>query len=55
MSLRTRIHPELEQPQPRGEAEPPAPREPFVARWRRESIRKAGGRFVAVAWREVQA
>lgn len=30
-------------------------REPFVAAWRRKSIEQAGGRFVAVAWREVRA
>lgn len=27
----------------------------FVAPWRRRQIEKAGGRFVAVAWREVPA
>lgn len=53
MSLRTRIHPELAPPTPRAEVEQPKARAPFVATWRRESIRKAGGRFVAVAWRDV--
>ena len=37
----------LERPEP--------PRKPFVAEWRRRSIEKAGGRFVAVAWRELPA
>jgi hypothetical protein len=59
MSLRDRIHnpdrrttdvtPLVEQ---RTE---PDRREPFVAAWRRNSIAKAGGRYVAVAWREVPA
>lgn len=31
------------------------PREPFMAAWRRKGIEKAGGPFVAVAWREVPA
>jgi hypothetical protein len=30
-------------------------REPFVAPWRQRQIKQAGGRFVAVAWREVAA
>lgn len=34
---------------------PSARREPFMAPWRRRQIEQAGGRFVAVAWREVPA
>ena len=30
-------------------------RESFIAPWRKRQIEQAGGRFVAVAWREVAA
>ena len=29
-------------------------RDPFVAPWRKRQIEQAGGRFVAVAWRDVE-
>lgn len=59
MGLRDRInHPDRrqdEQPIAEERRSGTDRREPFVAAWRRRSIEQAGGRFVAVAWREVPA
>lgn len=60
MGLRDRIN---RGPDRRADALPPIQdrrggeerREPFVAPWRQRQIKQAGGRFVAVAWREVAA
>lgn len=65
MSLTERINREQERRQTdirpvveRREASPSpymAGRPPYMAAWRRRGIEKAGGPFVAVAWREVPA